>query len=390
MKIVADAGILGLEQYFSRLGELSLIPGRDMHRAQLQDADVLLVRSITSVNATLLKDTGIRFVGTATSGTDHIDLTYLREHQIEFAHAAGSNANAVVDYCFSALAHVELSGHHTPVADCTIGLIGAGEVGSRFAARLEALGMRYQVYDPPLEMRLRNGGIPTTAFFPALSRFVTLDTVLRSDIVSLHVPLSESGEHKTRQLLDHERLQRLAPGCVIINTCRGAVVDEAALLEMLRSTDGTRCIVDVWENEPTIDPELVAAVEIATPHIAGYSENAKRNATAMLYRQLCHFIGSAQQLPESVSEAVAVSPREPIDEKSHWRLLLDLLPLCEIDANCKASAKQGAIAVQFDEMRVLLKSRGEFRDYQLDMTGLSKSQQSFLAAMGIQQYQARR
>lgn len=390
MKIVADAGILGLEQYFSRLGELHLVAGRDMHRAQVQDADVLLVRSITSVNATLLKDTSIRFVGTATSGTDHIDLTYLREHQIEFAHAAGSNANAVVDYCFSALAHIELSGHHTPVADCMIGLIGAGEVGSRFAARLEALGMRYQVYDPPLETRLRQGGSPTTAFCPSLSRFVTLDSVLRSDIVSLHVPLSESGEHKTRLLLDHERLQRLKPGCVIMNTCRGAVVHEAALLEMLRTTDRTRSIVDVWENEPMIDPELVAAVDIATPHIAGYSENAKRNATAMLYRQLCQFVGATQDLPESASETIAVSPRAPIDDKSHWRLLLELLPLRDLDANCKASAQQNAIATQFDEMRVLLKSRREFRDYRLDMTGLSQSQQSFLAAMGIQRDQARR
>lgn len=393
MRIVADAGILAVEDCFRDIGDLVLVSGRELRREHLLEADALLVRSITPVNAALLHGTPVRFVGTATSGTDHLDLDYLRSQQIEFVHTKGSNANAVVDYCFAALAWAELSGRKS-VASSTIGLVGAGHVGGRFAARLQELGFDYRVCDPPLESQLRTGLESSDVLWsPPLSRFASLDSILQCDIISLHVPLVGEGEFPTRNLLDRTALAKLSEDVLLINTCRGAVVDESALHESLRECPGLTCVVDVWAGEPDIDLDLVSRVGIATPHIAGYSQNAKLTSTILLAQHLSRYFGvdakSQHGTGTNVDKSTVKIPASESDA-SHWQLLLELMPLLQIDAECRAHAQQGTLRAQFDSLRSALQSRREFRDYQVDASGLTGQQQNFLTAMGMGLVHARR
>ncbi|MEX1197279.1 MAG: 4-phosphoerythronate dehydrogenase [Pseudohongiellaceae bacterium] len=276
MKIVADANILDIEPGFAEYGELVLRPGREIRPADVRDADALIVRSITRVDAALLAGSRVRFVATATSGTDHLDLPWLHHAGITVADAAGCNANAVAAYVMAALQELTVPGGGRAV------VIGAGHVGSRVVHRLQRKGVHCRVVDPFVEQ----GGVSASvrrAFddrVPELC-FSSLDEALAdADIVSLHVPYTTQGPHPTRGLLNAERLSRLRPGTVLINTARGEVLDEAALKQRLRSGGDLQAVLDVFHDEPEVDRELIHLARIATPHIAGYSRAAKLAGTA--------------------------------------------------------------------------------------------------------------
>lgn len=283
VKIIADPNIPRVQEWFAPHGDVVLVPGRQMTRELVRDADVLLVRSVTPVNRALLEGSRVQFVATATIGTDHVDTTYLAERGIGFASAAGSNANSVAEYVVAAL----LEWSHRAgrqLAGLTLGVVGVGNVGSRVVRYATALGMRVLPNDPPRQQR---------EFLPD---FVSLKTVLgEADIVTLHVPLQDD----TRYLLHAGNLDRF----VVINTARGAVVDNGALLTALRRGRIPAAVLDVWENEPHLNRELLAAVMLGTPHIAGYSHEGKLAGTQMVYEAFCRHFG----LPASV----AVGEREP-------------------------------------------------------------------------------
>ena len=298
MRILADPNITQVEAAFAGFGEVVLKPGREWTPALARDAEMWLVRSVTRVDERLLDDSRVRFIASATSGVDHVDLDLLARRGVQFASAPGSNACSVAEYVVAAVLEM-LGDERRSVAGMTAAVIGAGQVGSRVALLLEALGIRCLLNDPPLKAA---GGDP---------RFLDLDAVLGADIVSLHVPLTRDGPHPTSRLLDAARLKRLRPDAILINTARGGVIDEAALLAILAERPGMRCVIDCWEGEPAIDPALLQRATIATPHIAGYSFDGKLRATEMIYAAACeHFQRSRQWRPRPVQ---AVPPAITID-----------------------------------------------------------------------------
>ena len=294
MRIVADENIPLVEQAFAGLGTVDVRPGRDLRREHLAGADILLVRSVTRVDRELLEGTPVRFVGTATIGTDHVDTEYLARHQIAFAAAAGCNANSVAEYVVTALLELRDGGRLSPTRRPTVGIIGVGHVGGRVAAKLEALGWPVLLNDPPRQRR-GDGG----TWHP-------LDQLLAAaDVVSLHVPLTRTGPDATVHLLDPARLQQLRDDAILINTARGSVVDGAALRAWLDGGSRRGAVLDVWEKEPRIDPALARRVWIGTPHIAGYSQDGKLAGTRMMHDAVARFLGLAPAWVPPVPPEVA-------------------------------------------------------------------------------------
>lgn len=280
MRIVADENIPLLDEFFAGFGEIHRLPGRHIDATAVANADLLLVRSVTQVNRALLEGSAVKFVGTCTIGTDHLDLDYFQEAGITWASAPGCNARGVVDYVLgSLLALAEQQG--VDLATRTYGVVGAGQVGSRLLKVLRGLGWRVLVCDPP---RQAVEGVD----------YVSLQQVLdECDVISLHTPLERLGEHPTYHLFNHARLASLKPGSWLINASRGAVVDNQALRELLPQRTDLQVVLDVWEGEPQADPELAALCRIATPHIAGYSLDGKLRGTAQIYQALCQHLDVA-------------------------------------------------------------------------------------------------
>ncbi len=276
LKIIVDENIVFAKEAFGLLGDVKLLSGREINNNSLKDCDILIVRSVTRVDEALLKNTPIKFVGTATIGTDHIDLDYLKENEIAFADAKGCNAFSVAEYLIAALLKIA-DRQKFSIKEKTIGIVGVGNVGSKVAKFAEALGMKVLLNDPPLK---RKGD---------LREFVELDKILSADIITLHVPLNLNGIDKTYHLFDMEKLNELKDEAILINTSRGSVVDNKDLLEVIDKKK-LKVVLDVWENEPEINLNLLNKVVIGTPHIAGYSLEGKINGTEMIFNALCNYL----------------------------------------------------------------------------------------------------
>ncbi|WP_028693821.1 4-phosphoerythronate dehydrogenase PdxB [Pseudomonas cremoricolorata] len=280
MLIVADENIPLLDAFFAGLGEIRRYPGRAIDAACVKDADVLLVRSVTRVDRQLLEGSRVRFVGTCTIGTDHLQLDYLAEAGIHWRSAPGCNARGVVDYVLgSLLTLAELEG--VALSQRVYGVVGAGEVGGRLVRVLHGLGWRVLVCDPVREAQ--EGG-----------DFVSLETILaQCDVISLHPPLQRDGEHPTWHLLGAAELAQLRPGSWLINAARGPIVDNQALRALLAERDDVHAVLDVWEGEPEVNLQLADLCTLATPHIAGYSLDGRQRGTAQIYQALCQWRGIA-------------------------------------------------------------------------------------------------
>ncbi|MGN8143696.1 4-phosphoerythronate dehydrogenase PdxB [Pseudomonas sp. 22105] len=278
MLIVADENIPLLDAFFAGFGEIRRVPGRSIDRAAVEQADVLLVRSVTNVNRALLEGSKVRFVGTCTIGTDHLDLDYFNEAGITWSSAPGCNARGVVDYVLGSLMTLaEIEG--VELSERTYGVIGAGEVGGRLIKVLKGLGWNVKVCDPPRQAA--EGG-----------DYVSLEQIIaQCDVISLHTPLTRHGDDATWHLFDEQRLQQLKPGAWLINAARGSVVDNTALREVLLEREDLQAVLDVWEAEPQVDVALAELCVLATPHIAGYSLDGKQRGTAQIYQAYCDFIG---------------------------------------------------------------------------------------------------
>lgn len=279
MHIVADENIPLLDEFFADFGTIRRLPGRAITAQDVRDADLLLVRSVTRVDRALLAGSQVRFVGTCTIGTDHLDLDYFAEAGIAWSSAPGCNARGVVDYVLgSVLTLAEREG--VDPAARVYGVVGAGQVGGRLVQVLRGLGWQVRVCDPPRQAR--EGG-----------DFVSLERIIdECDVISLHTPLDAS----TRHLFDTACLAALRPGSWLINASRGAVVDNAALRALLPERGDLKAVLDVWEGEPQADVELAALCQLATPHIAGYSLDGKLRGTAQIYQACCRVLG----VPERV------------------------------------------------------------------------------------------
>ncbi|WP_407731366.1 4-phosphoerythronate dehydrogenase PdxB [Pseudocitrobacter faecalis] len=284
MKILVDENMPYARELFSRLGEVKAVPGRPIPVAELAGADALMVRSVTKVNESLLANQSIKFVGTATAGTDHVDQAWLAQAGIGFSAAPGCNAIAVVEYVFSSLLYLAERDGFT-LTDRTVGIVGVGNVGGRLQKRLEALGVRTLLCDPP---RADNGDE---------GDFRTLDELVReADILTFHTPLFKDGPYKSLHLADEALIRSLKPGAILINACRGPVVDNAALLKCLEAGQDLSVVLDVWEPEPDLNLALLEKVDIGTSHIAGYTLEGKARGTTQVFEAYSKFIGQAQQV----------------------------------------------------------------------------------------------
>ncbi len=295
MKIVADENIPLLNEFFADICQSNLqrLLGREMTQADLEGADILLVRSITQVNEQLLKDTNVKFVGTCTIGTDHLDKDYLCKNDIHYQNAPGCNAQAVVEYVISSLL-VLAERRQVPWQQLSVGIVGVGNVGGRLLKTLQALDVNVCVYDPNIE---------------DCNSTEQSQSVWLQDVVTLHTPIIHEGGFKTHHLVDAKRLNEMKPNACIINSCRGSVIDNSALLNHLNAHPHFLAILDVWEHEPAPSDELIRACLMATPHIAGYSLDGKLMGTAMIYEALCQFL----KLPASIKLA-DLAPQPPIKE----------------------------------------------------------------------------
>lgn len=277
IKIIADRNIPQVDKAFAHIGEVQLVDGRQLCAEQLSETQILLVRSVTRVNQALLQDSAVRFVGSATIGTDHVDLAYLKQQGIAFSNAPGCNAVSAAEYVVAAILHYTRS-RQIQTAGLVVGIVGYGNVGSRVAARLSALGCELLVYDPPRQQQYQDRD------------YVSWEQIQAADIVTAHVPLTKTGDYPTYQMFNHGFFSGLRDDALFLNTSRGLAVDEGALKQVLVSGKPLHLILDVWQNEPNIDPELMQQTHLATPHIAGYSAEGKHRGLEMIYHAACDFL----------------------------------------------------------------------------------------------------
>lgn len=273
IRIVADRYIPFLEGVFEPYADVTYIDGNSITRNDLMEADALIIRTRTVCNAGLLDGTPVKMIATATIGTDHIDEDYCSSHGIEVHNAAGCNAGGVMQYVFSAL-YGTASRKSIKLDDPVIGIVGVGNVGRKIEHMAEHLGFRILRCDPPRAER------------EGSEKFCNLDYLLaNSNIVTMHTPLDET----TRNMADAQFFSLMRPGTFFINASRGEVVDEAALMESIPKLGPV--IIDTWCNEPHINLELMDMVDIATPHIAGYSLQGKMNGTASSVQAVARHFG---------------------------------------------------------------------------------------------------
>lgn len=392
MKIVADQNMPLVTELFGAYGTITQLPGRQITADDVRDADVLLVRSTTRVDQSLLADSAVAFVGSATIGVDHIDTAWLADRGIAFANAPGCNARAVVEYDLAALAAVAPDWRERRV-----GVVGCGNVGSRVLAQLKALGVACVGYDPLLP----SGSSDLAA------ELVSFSSVLECDVLCLHTPLTREGPFPSWHLFDEAVLEGLAPGTVLLNAGRGAVVDNGALLQRLEERGDLRVVLDVWEGEPEIDRALMQRVDVATPHIAGYSLAGRERGTEMVlaaflaWQQGQQSLQKAPQAWEKVPQAWQEAPqawqeapqknrpvvREPLclgEIATLNEAILAAYPiLADHRAMVAALASLETTATAFDGLRRDYPQRREFSEYRYRADGLAPPLAASLQALGF-------
>jgi erythronate-4-phosphate dehydrogenase len=367
MIIAVDRAIPYWEEAFAELGEIRLFSGRDCEPADVRDADALVVRTITPVGAPLLEGSAVRFVAGASAGVDHVDQEYLKSRGISFSYAAGCNADAVSEYVFTAL-YVLASRRGWQLKGKSLAVIGVGNVGSRVARKARALGIEALLCDPPLRDTTAN------------PQYRSLDDVLGADIVSLHVPLAHGGSYPTWHLFDRNTLGRLTPRQVLINSARGAVVDNRELKSALQAGKIGGAVLDVWEGEPQIDCSLLEWADIATPHTAGLSLDAKIRATAMARAALCSFFGMPSSW-DTDSFFPAPRPIRPehgtADQDAVVSVLLQVFDIAKDDAALRERA------ADFDRLRNDRPLRLEFGHFVVDLAERQAGLAETFAALGF-------
>jgi erythronate-4-phosphate dehydrogenase len=356
MKIICDNNMPYAAEAFGTLGEVALREGRAITAADLQGAEILITRSTTKVTRELLTGSRLRFYGSGVIGTDHIDIPYLEQAAIPWSAAPGCNAESVANYLTAAL--LWLGGKYGfRLAGKTLGVIGVGNVGRKVCAKAEALGMRLLACDPP---RQRD---PADT---AARDFVGLDQILTdADVITCHVPLTRAGVDRTYHMLDRAAFARMRPGVILVNAARGEVLDTDALLAELGGRVA-HAVMDTWEGEPNYRPDLMARVDLATPHIAGHSYEGKVNGTLQVYERACQVLGVAPtfrpQLPAPPVPLWRGDATGRADEDLLREAVLAVYDIRADDQRLRAScvADAAARAKAFDRQRKDYPMRREF------------------------------
>ena len=284
MKIVVDDKIPFIREAISQIStDVIYKPGIAISPDDIHDADALIIRTRTRCDETLLKGSKVSFIATATIGYDHLDIEYLKRAHITWTNCPGCNANSVGQYIHSCLLLLEKEKGYN-LSKTTVGLVGVGHVGHAVIEAIRPLGVQILLNDPPQKEALRKAGKPHE-FFLKMEELQE-----KCDIISFHTPLITKGPYPTFHLANKTFFNALKKQPIIINTSRGAVVDNTDVLQALKDGIIRDAIIDTWENEPNINQELLNLIYIGTPHIAGYSADGKANATRMALTALCnHF-----------------------------------------------------------------------------------------------------
>lgn len=354
MQIVADENIPFVKQAFESLGDITTYPGRTLTPAQVENAELLLVRSVTPVNRVLLENSRVRYVASATIGFDHIDTEYLASQGIGWCTAPGCNAISAAEYVIAALIEYQQR-TGTILAGRELAIIGYGNVGQRVKPRAEALGLTCIINDPLRET------------WDTTESYVSLPRALNADIITLHTPLTHDGQHPTHHLLGAEELALLKANTLLINAARGGVVDNQALKQALQQ-QSLHAILDVWENEPALDTELLTHVLLGTPHIAGYSYDGRLRGTEMILQQCCAFfdIPTAWQTSDAFADGdptISITPSDAADALYH--AINTAYAITEDDCALRQACKHAFPEQQFDQLRKHYRQRREFAHYQL-------------------------
>lgn len=338
MNIVADENLAFTDYFFAEFGNIQQQAGRTLTHADVENADTLLVRSVTKVNAALIENSTLKFIGSATIGTDHLDINAIEKQGVAWSNAAGCNAQAVAEYVITALLHLNPSLINQN-DQFTLGIIGLGNVGSRLAYMAKLLGWNVIGHDPFVQREM--------------IKQIELSELLKSaDAITTHIPLTQTGEHPTYHLINAATLAQMKPEAILINSARGAVVAEDDLIADILKTQ-RKVVLDVFEHEPEISAELLNVISLVTPHIAGYSLEGKARGTQMIYEAFCKtFQYSANkkfetQLPSCEQFFYGNSIKQTLKD-----YLSEIYNISRDDANLRETLKDGKVDQKaFDYLR---------------------------------------
>ncbi|MBL1214637.1 MAG: 4-phosphoerythronate dehydrogenase [Ignavibacteriae bacterium] len=376
MKIIVDENIEFGVKAFSEFGEVISLNGREITNSILKDSDALIVRSITNVDEKLLSGTDIKFVGTATIGTDHVDTEYLSDSKIIFADAKGCNANAVKEYVLTAILSAAVK-NNIQLRGKTIGVIGAGSIGLIVAEAAEILGMTVVKNDPPLKRETGS------------DEYKSLDEALFCDIVTFHTPLNLEGIDKTFHLVNSSNIDRLKNCEILINSSRGPVIDNLVLTKFLTSKQKPFTILDVWEDEPNLNDELLGLTDIASPHVAGYTLEGKVNGTKLIYDQFCKFLKIKPTwkpiLPKVENSVIEANTNESVE--SVLNSIFTKIYQIENDTKqlkVSLNLSQKERGKYFDELRKKYKLRREFSNYSIKLKPFDETIAGILKSLNFE------
>ena len=371
MRIIADNKIPFLKGVLEAFAEVVYAPGNEISAAMVKDADALIIRTRTKCNAGLLDGSKVKFIATATIGFDHIDTDFCASKGIEWTNAPGCNSGSVMQYIAAVLAHLS-NKYFFKYSEKTIGIVGVGNVGSKVARLASLLGMKVLLNDPPRERKEGKG------------EFVSLKNIQEeADIITFHVPLNKSGADKTHHLFSEDFLDKLKAGTIIINTSRGEVVSNVSLKQALKENKIKAAVLDVWENEPEIDNELLLLVDIGTPHIAGYSADGKAMGTAMSVQALSRFFNLnlnnwfPENIPSPKNETIKINgegltTREVINEA-----ILRTYNILKDDETLRNSVST------FEKQRGDYPIRREFNAFRINLINDDKNNLNILRQLGF-------
>ena len=377
MKILADENIPHVKELFSEFAKIVTCEGRQISAEKLKDVDVLLVRSVTKINKELLENSPVRFVGTATIGLDHIDTDWLTQQNITFANAPGCNSIAVAEYILSGL-FVLADKYQIDLRTSKVGIIGAGNVGTAVSEKLDILGIPYGLFDPPLE----HSGDPRV--------MLSEKELAECEFVTLHVPLTTSKESQwpTDQMVDASWFSKMKGMKYLLNTSRGHVIKGQPLQDWLDADNSHQTILDVWENEPIIDTNLLEKCFLGTPHIAGHTREGKTRGTLMLYHAFCKQFEHEDTLEDDTFLKRDL-PKDIIRLKQDQRFMQALSSAIwkVYDIRDDDKALRGGLnkdmTRHFDRLRKGYKVRREFSAHRLDPVSIPDGSRRTLIELGF-------
>lgn len=295
MKVLADRDISYVHELFGMNNQIQKCEGRMISAENLKDIDILIIRSVTKVTSQLLCDNCVKFVGTVTAGFDHIDQDYLKNNNIKFSYAPGDNAISVVEYVLTSLFWLAQRDHFF-LRDKTVGIVGVGHIGHLLYQKLHNFGVNTLLYDPYVSKTDSN------------KNWKSFDTLIaESDIVTFHTSLTYTGNHPTWHMVNLDVLDALPANSILINTARGSIIDNTALLKILQCKKKIRVVLDVWESEPYLLSPLLSYVDIGTAHIAGYTCDSKIRSIVNVYNQYCNYFNIINKIDLSYLLTISAS-----------------------------------------------------------------------------------